>query len=85
MSTRLPIAFPSEKERLNREVAAVQGLSVTERLVAVADTLAATEALALAGGIRDRQLQYHEHCEQEWRQRISAFIARQIDVKHSFQ
>ena len=79
MSLDLPISFPSEVSRLERQVEIERSWTPTQRLAAVADALAAAEALSLAGGRRAEQLEYHERCEQQWRQRMKEFIARHAE------
>ncbi len=79
MSLDLPIAFPSDVSRLQRQVELERDWTPTQRLQAVVDLLAVAEALSIAGGRRAQQLEYHERCEQQWRQRMKEFIARQLE------
>ena len=74
----LPIAFPSQAEQLRRQLQAFAGASAQQRLQAVADTLAAADALSAAGGRREDQLKYHDRCEREWRDRMKEFIAQHV-------
>jgi hypothetical protein len=50
-------------------------MTFEQKLLAVADTLAAVEALSLAGGHRESQLAYEARCEQEWHDRMKEFLA----------
>ena len=79
MSLDLPISFPSEVSRLERQVEIERSWTPTQRIAAVADTLAVVKALASAGGRSAQQLEYHERCEQQWRQRMKEFIARHAE------
>jgi hypothetical protein len=75
---QVPISFPSQAEQLREQLRAFAGATAEERLQAVADTLAAAEALSTAGGRRKDQLRYHESCEREWRNRMREFIAQHV-------
>jgi hypothetical protein len=77
---RLPISFPSEAEQLCEQLQGFAGATAGERLRAVADTLAAVEALASAGGRREEQMKYHDACEREGRDRMREFIAQHVDA-----
>jgi len=81
MPVNLPISFPSERARLQRLAEDAQGLTPTQRLLAVADALAAAEALSAAGGIRDAQLEYHQRREEEWQRIMKEFIAKHVDPR----
>ena len=74
----LPISFPSEAQQLREQLRAYAGATAEQRLEAVADTLAAVEALSIAGGRREAQLRYHDSCEREGRDRIREFIAQHV-------
>jgi hypothetical protein len=78
MPADLGIRFPSEYERLRRQVEAERGMTVTERLLAVQDAAAAVEALGLAGGRWAEQLQNKLESEKEWQRLMSAFIAKHV-------
>jgi hypothetical protein len=77
---KLPISFPSEAEQLRRQVRAYAGMTPGERLQAVADTLAAVDALSLAGGRYEQAMKYYEECEREGRERMREFIAQHLDA-----
>ncbi len=77
---KLPISFPNQAEQLRHELEAFAGATAEERLQAVADTLAAADALSAAGGRREDQLRYHDWCEREWRNRMREFIAQHVAV-----
>jgi len=74
----LPISFPSQAEQLRKHLQAYAGATAEERLQAVADTLAAADALSAAGGHREEQLRYHDWCERQWRDRMKEFIAQHV-------
>ncbi len=74
----LPISFPSEAAQLREHLRMFAGATAEERLRAVADTLAAVEALSAAGGRREEQLQYDQSCERQGRDRMKEFIARHV-------
>jgi hypothetical protein len=74
----LPISFPSQAEQLRKQLQAFAGATAEERLEAVADTLAAADALSTAGGHREEQLRYLDSCEREWRNRMREFIAQHV-------
>ena len=75
---KLPIAFPSEAEQLREQLRVYAGATAGERLQAVADTLAAVEALSTAGGRREEQMKYHDACERQGRDRMREFIAQHV-------
>jgi hypothetical protein len=75
---KLPISFPSEGAQLRQQLRVFAGATAEQRLHAVADTLAAVEALSAAGGHRAEQLKYHESCERQWRDRMREFIVRHV-------
>jgi len=75
----LPIAFPSEVSRLERQVLIEHDWTPSQRIAAVAQTLKVVRALALAGKRSAGQLEYHERCERQWQQRIMEFIAKHAD------
>lgn len=72
----LPISFPSEVARLERQVEIERDWTATQRIAAVAQTLRTVRALASAGGRSAGQLEYHECCERQWQQRMKEFIAK---------
>ena len=72
----LPISFPSEVSRLQRQAEIERDWTATQRIAAVAQTLKAVRALASAGGRSAGQLEYHERCERQWQQRMKEFIAK---------
>ena len=76
MPLNLPISFPPEAKQLRDQIAAQRDMNPTERLIAAMDALAAGEALSLSGTQRAHQLEYHRQCEEEWRHKMSEFIAR---------
>jgi len=76
MAIHLKIPFPSEAAVLRKQVSAERDWTPTQRLRAVADALAAAEALSRAGQVREAQLKYHEELEAEWRRRLKEFIQR---------
>jgi hypothetical protein len=76
MSLELPISFPSEVSRLERQVEVERHWTSTQRIAAVAQSLKAVKAMAAAGGRSAQQVDYHERCERQWRQRMKEFIAR---------
>jgi len=76
---KLPISFPSEAEQLRKQLRGFAGATAEERLRAVADTLAAVEALSTAGGRREEQMKYHDACERDGRDRMREFIAQHVD------
>lgn len=78
MAFHLPIAFPSEAEALRQQAQAEQCWTPTQRLLAVADILAASEVLSQAGGVRAAQLQYHQGLEDDWRRRMREFIQQHV-------
>ena len=79
MSLDLPISFPSEVSRLQRQVEIERNWTSTQRIAAVAQTLKAVNALASAGGRSAGQLEYHQRCERQWQQRMKEFIAKHAD------
>ena len=79
----LPISFPSQAEQLRRELQAFAGATAEERLKAVADTLAAADALSAAGWHREEQLRYLDWCERQWRDRMKEFIAQHLAARAS--
>jgi hypothetical protein len=79
MSTKLPISFPSEVSRVERQVAAERGWTADQRIAAVAESLDVVRSLAEAGGRTAGQLEYRELCHEQWRQRMKEFIARQLE------
>ena len=78
MSVKLPISFPSEAEQLRQHLEAIHGLRPSERLLAVADALAAAETLSMFGGRRTAQLEYHRRREEQWHRRIKEFISEHV-------
>jgi hypothetical protein len=80
---KLPISLPSEAEQLRRHLQAYARATAGERLQAVADTLAAVDALSIAGGRREEQMKYHEACEREGRERMKEFIAQHVNAGKS--
>ena len=70
------ISFPSAVSRVERQVESERGWTATQRIAAVAETLKVIRALASAGGRTAGQLEYHERCEQQRRQRMKEFIAK---------
>jgi hypothetical protein len=72
----LPISFPSEVSRLERQVATERDWTATQRIAAVAQTLEVVRALAAAGGRSAGQLEYQERCKREWQQRMREFITK---------
>jgi hypothetical protein len=79
MSLDLPISFPSEASRLQRQVEIERHWTCTQRIASVAQSLDAVKALAAAGGRTAQQAEYHERCERQWQQRMKEFIARHAD------
>lgn len=79
----LPISFPSEAEQLRRQLRAYAGATAGERLRAVADTLAAVDALSIAGGRHEQAMKYYEQCEREGNDRMKEFIAKHVDAGKS--
>lgn len=77
---KLPIAFPDEAQQLCEQLRAFAGATPEARLRAVADTLAAAEALSAAGGRREEQMRYHDRCEREGRDRMREFIAQHAAI-----
>jgi hypothetical protein len=75
---KLPISFPSEAAQLREQLRAFAGATAQERLRAVADTLAAVDALSTAGGQREEQMRYHDSCECEGRDRMREFLAQHV-------
>ena len=78
---KLPILFPSEAAQLRQQLQVLAGATPEERLRAVADTLAAAEALSSAGGRRQQQLRYEDSIEQQWRDRMREFIAQHVPAR----
>ena len=78
MAFRLDIVFPSEVDELRRHAQAAQGLTPTQRLLAVVDALSAAEAMSQAGGVRQVQLQYQQRLEEDWRGRLKEFIRKYV-------
>ncbi len=78
MSVKLPISFPSEAEQLQQHLEAIHGLTSSERLLAVADALAAAETLSMFGGRRTAQLEYHRRRKEQWHRRIKEFISEHV-------
>jgi len=76
--TKLPISFPDEAAQLREHLRAIAGATVGERLRAVADTLAAAEALSEAGGRRQEQLRQQAESERQWRDCMKEFIAQHV-------
>ena len=76
----LPIAFPSEAEQLRQQLQLLAHATAEERLLAAIDTLAAAEALSLAGARRAEQMKYDASCEEEWRNRMTQFIAQHVSA-----
>ena len=76
MPFELPISFPSEASRLERQVETERGWTATQRIAAVAQTLEVVRALASAGGRSAEQFEYHERCRRQWQQRMKEFIAK---------
>jgi hypothetical protein len=74
MGFHLAIPFPSEAEALRKDTQAARAWTASRRLLAVADALAAAEALSQAGEVRAAQLRYHERLEAEWRRRMQEFL-----------
>jgi hypothetical protein len=83
MTIDLGIRFPSERERLWRQVEAERELTPTQRLLMVQDILAAVERLSSAGHQRARQLQFHRRCEEEWCRLMSRFISDHVPASNS--
>ena len=79
MALHLTIAFPSEARALREQMQSNQG-TPTQRLQAVVDALAATEAISHAGAVRPAQLQYHAHQEEEWQRRMKEFITKHVST-----
>jgi hypothetical protein len=78
MKTPLPIVFPTEAEQARQQAELVRGLSAAERVWAAADTLAAVEALACAGGRYTEAVGLWEQSEREWQERIEECITRYV-------
>lgn len=78
MPFQLAVPFPSEAEALRRHLQTEQRLTPGQRLSAVADALAAVEALSQASGVRHAQLQYHQHLEDEWQRLMREFIQQHV-------
>ena len=78
MAFHLAIAFPSEAEALRVHAQAQRRWTATQRLSAVADVLAAGEALSHAGGVREAQLQFHLSLEEDCRRRMKEFIKQHV-------
>jgi predicted secreted protein len=78
MAFHLAVPFPSEAEALQKQAQAERHLTATQRLAAVADALAAVEALSRAGGLREAQLAYQQAQEDEWRRRMAEFIKKHV-------
>ena len=78
MEFHLAIPFPSEAEALRKDLQAARGWTASQRLFAVADALAAAEALSQAGEVRAAQLHYHERLEAEWRQGMKEFVKQHV-------
>jgi hypothetical protein len=76
MAFDLPISFPSEVSCLRRQVETERDWTATQRIAAVAQTLEVVRALASAGGRIAGQIEYHERCKRQWRQRMKEFIAK---------
>jgi hypothetical protein len=76
MDFKLPISFPSQVARLERQVAIERGWTPTQRIAAVAESLKVVKALASAGGRAAGQREYHERCERQWKQLMTEFIAK---------
>jgi hypothetical protein len=83
MSPKLPIKFPSQVSRIERQVEAERGWSASQRIAAVAESLDVVRALAAAGGRAAGQLEYRRLCKERWRQRMKDFIARQLQHHHA--
>lgn len=78
MAFHLAIPFPSEAEALRKHAQAERRWTATQRLWAVADALAAGEALSRAGGMHEAQLRYQQTLEEEWRRRMQEFIQQHV-------
>jgi hypothetical protein len=78
MVLQLGFEFPTEAEALRKHLHAEKGWKPSQRLLAVADALAAAEALSHAGGGRAAQLKYHQSLEEEWRRRMTEFIQQHV-------
>jgi hypothetical protein len=78
MAVRVAIAFPSEAEALRKQAQAERRLTPVQRLQAVADVVAAAEALARAGNGWAAQREHQRRLEEEWRRRIKEFIAQHV-------
>ena len=76
MPLDLHISFPSEVSRLKRQAETQRDWTATQRIAAVAQTLAAVRALASAGGRSAGQLEYQQRCKRQWQQRMKEFIAK---------
>lgn len=72
------LRFPSEAEQLRRRGRETQAMTAEQRLLAALDLLAAAETLSRAGDCRSEQLRLHENLEQEWRDRMKAFLDRHV-------
>jgi len=76
--TKLPISFPDEAAQLRAHLRAFAGATAEERLRAVADTLAAAEALSKAGGRREERLKQQDASERHGHDRMREFIAQHV-------
>jgi len=72
------LTFPSEADQLRRRTADLERLTATERMRLMIDLLNAAEALSLAGGCRQRQLEFHQRLEDQWRERIQDCINKHV-------
>jgi hypothetical protein len=78
MPLKLQIPFAAEAEALRKQLRGERRLTPSQRLRAVADAVAAAEALSHAGKVREAQLRYHQGLEKEWQRRMKEFIARHV-------
>jgi len=76
MSLKLPHAFPSNAERLRRQVEAQRGWTASQRIAAVAESLHAVRALAAAAGKSEEQWEAHERAEEEGKRIMKEFLAK---------
>ncbi len=80
MSRDIPISFPSQVERVKRQVEVERDWTPTQRIAAVAESVKLVKMLAAAGGRSAEQIEYKERCEREWKQRMKEFIAKHADA-----
>jgi hypothetical protein len=80
MSLNLPISFPSEAERIRRQVEIQRDWTPTQRIAAVCESVDVINALAAAGGKAAEQFEYRQRCKRQSLQKLKEFMAKHADA-----